>query len=137
MSHLGDVERSFSSAEKVLNVTGYVPFVSSVTGPLRALMGKIQVIVFAVLAINAYMLGQKAVGERCVTCILNGFANIVRGTVESVTLLGNLCCFIYDKVMLVRFGYTGEKTDPASLQTRVFSNLENYFGISSEPLGEW
>ncbi|MEI6242148.1 MAG: hypothetical protein WCP39_01945 [Chlamydiota bacterium] len=108
MSQISEVEGTIIYVEKVLNIFGYIPIVSSISGPIRAIMGKIQVIACAVLAVLAFLTGREAMAWRCVICFVHGVANYFRGNIETIPVIGNIACLVYD--VLGRFSYSGEKT---------------------------
>lgn len=76
------------------NYIGYIPFVSTITGCCRALLGIIHTIAHLVLAIfdsqnRAFHMEQAALGGR----------NIVRGAIEMMPIVGNLALLIMDIVL--------------------------------------
>lgn len=92
------LDHFMKSVEKALNCPGYIPIVSSFSGALRATMGKIELI--ASMFIGAYVLLttgdiDQAI-DATVTYAVHGLANIGRGVIECIPLLGNFLCWIYD-----------------------------------------
>lgn len=104
------LDKGIRSLEKILNVAGYIPFVSSISGTLRVALGKVEII--GAIAAGA-LLGIKgifaptaelrsteinyAIGVAA-TYSLHGFANIGRGIVEVIPLFGNISTLVYDSL---------------------------------------
>ncbi len=99
---------SLDKFEHGLNVAGYIPFVSSFSGGVRAIMGKIEVIgalaTAAIMAIGALFNPNAAQrqaqlsksGEIAVKYSWHGVANILRGALEIVPFLSLVTCLPYD-----------------------------------------
>ncbi len=104
----GSLDFSLDKFEHGLNVAGYIPLVSSVSGGIRAIMGKIEVIgalaTAAFIAVAALFNPDAAQrhaqlsksAEIAVKYSLNGVANIFRGALEIVPFLSLLTCLPYD-----------------------------------------
>lgn len=80
-----------------LNLLGYIPGVSTVSGSIRTLLGIIHTIVHLVAAIfnaknRAYHLKEAGLGVR----------NIIRGLVEIIPIAGNITCLTYDGIRMKR-----------------------------------
>ena len=100
------LDTTLSVFEKGLNYVGYVPFVSTISGALRAEYGKIEVIgglaVTAFKAISAlFQAGAQrdASLERAVehlTYAWHGVANIFRGIIEAIPFASLVTCLPYD-----------------------------------------
>jgi hypothetical protein len=90
-------QETILEGEKFLNKCGYVPFLSTFSGQFRALVGVIQAVAFGILSAYTAVTGQKDLSKRYFTQIVEGFANIFRGFVETFFIVGNVCCFIYDQ----------------------------------------
>lgn len=101
------LDHFMKSVEKILNLPGYVPIVSSFSGALRAEMGKVELI--ASLFIGAYVgfvTGDVDQGIAAVIIYaIHGLTNIGRGVVECIPLLGNFLCWIYDDVSRVAYPF--------------------------------
>lgn len=92
------------------NVVGYIPIVSSITGPIRGgLWASAQMSVglfgipFAlIVGLLAIIIGGFAAWAEMLrfffALIVNSILNMVRGVVEAVPILGNLICFFYDRM---------------------------------------
>jgi len=123
-SSIGKTERLYAELERqVLNPCGYIPFVSSISGPLRALIGVIQTVAYSALSFVAFTDGARALSERFDCTMKNGLANIFRGCIETVPIAGNLLCYTYDSNG-VSMQYLGERTDLEAFGYRFMSNLE-------------
>ena len=112
---LESLDRGLAGAEKALNVLGWVPFVSSVSGAVRMSAGKVMVVAFAVLSaltyIMAYMSNNQKLMDKAdqfTQYIWHGFANVGRGFVESIPFLGNVCTILYDSEPAARMCYPNE-----------------------------
>ena len=97
------LDTSLSSVEKVANLPGYVPFVSEITGCLRIKSGILETIVsIAVFLFNRMQYaftGDKNYlidSDKALQYLPHGLANIFRGIVECIPIIGNLACWIYD-----------------------------------------
>jgi hypothetical protein len=115
----GSLDSSLEKFEHALNIAGYVPLVSSVSGVIRAVLGKIEVIggiaTGAILAIAALFNPHASqrhaqlnkAAEVAVKYSLHGVANLLRGTIEVFPLLSLVTCLPYD-LMGNRFSYFRE-----------------------------
>jgi hypothetical protein len=108
MSHVAAVTGTIIAVEKALNVFGYVPLVSNISGSLRVVLGKIQLVASAVLALIALFVGQPVLAISLLICCVNGLPNIFRGFVENIPVIGNIACLCYD-ILGGRISYLGEK----------------------------
>lgn len=124
-----NLDRTLSTLEHGFNIAGYIPILSSGSGVLRAVLGKIEVIgaiaVAALIAVKALFNPdayardaeiKKAV-EVLVTYSLHGVANIFRGIIEIVPLLSLATCLPYD-ISGNRFTYPLE-VQPGSWRDRL------------------
>lgn len=106
---LVQIDRGMAKVEKGLNEAGYTPMVSFLTGVLRIVLGKIEIL--ASLYIGAIVLAETKDMDRAVEVILHysshGLAKILRGAVEIFPIIGNLTCYGYDKIY--RYAYQFEK----------------------------
>jgi hypothetical protein len=86
--------------EKGLNVLGWVPFVSSLSGAFRMVVAKVMIVTTLILAAAEFMIGylsSRAYRLQSHKCyLMHGVGNWVRGSIESFPFIGNLLCFIYD-----------------------------------------
>lgn len=116
------LDRNLSQFEKALNVAGYIPIVSSVSGAVRVLYGKIEVVaavgtaaISALKALFSDARGSKEWFGRSVMALdyaLHGVANIVRGYIEMVPFLGLALCLPYDHCLEERVTYPTERRVP-------------------------
>lgn len=99
--------------EHVLNKTGWIPFVSWVSGGIRLVAGKIMVIAGLVMAsfyffkgifVNDPSLGEHA--RHYAGYAIHGMGNMCRGLVEMIPFV-NLVCLVYD-AFVGRFSYSQE-----------------------------
>ena len=106
-----------NTLEKGLDIAGYIPFVSTISGAIRAIVGKIQLIaagIFAAPYLIFYLTNERSskIPTRIEHCrdfskkhFENGLANLYRGLVESVPFWGNAATFSYDMNGCKRFQY--------------------------------
>ena len=99
------LDESFQSFEKMLNVFGYIPIVSSVSGSVRQVYGNVQVIGGLATAVLSSLSNQRQ-AEHGLEIAVHGIANMCRSSVEMVPFL-NLACIPYD--MGNRFEYQSLK----------------------------
>lgn len=102
--------------ENAMNVAGYVPILSTISGGLRMTYGNIEVVgaivAAAFLAIQALFTSDSSAksdlfnqsGKVLVKYSLHGFANCIRSVFESVPFLSLVTCLPYD-LMGNRFSY--------------------------------
>ena len=102
------LDQNLASFEKALNVLGYIPIVSSVTGFVRVQYGKFEVV--ASIAVAAFKFiaslfarsdAQRAQLEmesvQALTYIKHGLANFARGMVEMIPFV-NLIMIAHDRI---------------------------------------
>jgi hypothetical protein len=119
-----DLDSTLSAFERGLNVAGYVPFVSSISGPCRVVYGKVliigSIVAAALLALNGLSRARNAAERQQVlkdaveifaTYAIHGVANIFRGAIESILLLSLITCLPYD-LSGQRFTYPYEPAMP-------------------------
>ena len=111
------LERTLAKGEEALNLIGYVPVVSTMSAALRALSGKLQVVLGIIFAIVYFsLLGfsetrkikhflhlKSSFGQ-----IFHGICNIVRSLLEAVPFLSLVTCLPYDRLLKKRFKYSVE-----------------------------
>lgn len=111
-----NAEQRYANLENTLGNFGYVPVVSSFTGPARAIYGIIQTIVGSVTSVFKgvqYFITRdpehrnQAAANHWYT--VHGNMNITRGSIEFMPVFGNLATFFYDTVIGLRANYTYEK----------------------------
>lgn len=119
-----NVQKSLATFEEGLNLAGYVPIVSMVSGGfVRVIFGKMEVIAGLALAAINYATAhfeddeskKTRLYEEAQVCLLyaaHGVANIARGAVEAFTLVGNILTIVYDRVVKARFNYAHEELSP-------------------------
>lgn len=119
-----EINKFLGRVEECLNIVGYVPILSEISGAFRIAMGKIEFIAGLFLAAVGFVC-EMLVGrgdrqwmmEQGGEYVLHGLVNILRGCVEMVFLLGNLACYIFDEDETNRFRYTHE--NPVHLRRRL------------------
>ena len=120
---MGSLELKLNNAmapfEQGLNIAGYIPLVSTVSGVLRHSYGKMEIIagvaagaLFAIVALfnpnaQARQKGLQKAVEVMMTYSLHGIANICRAWIEVVPFLSLVTCLPYD-LMGKRFAYPQE-----------------------------
>jgi len=109
--------------KNVFNKAGYIPLVSTVSGILRQKLGLIQVVSSIAMAIffavqSLFLTSPREINaahanaKHCLSYALHGIANMFRGGIESIPLLGNAVVYGYD-YFEARVGY---KTEPQNLR---------------------
>jgi hypothetical protein len=128
-----EYDRSSADLEKAANRLGYIPFVSTLTGTVRAVCGTVQAF-FGVLG-AMFRSGQYLITRNPDHLILaaanrkdvdHGVMNELRGNIESIPVAGNVATFIYDKMLNLRCNYTFEELngkDPLNLHYTHFERL--------------
>lgn len=120
---MGNVEvnlnKTIAVGEQCLNIAGYIPGVSSVSGAFRLAGGKIEIIggiaaavIVALAALSAPDATSKRQGlSRAVTILttyfLHGIANAFRGSIEMIPFISLVTCLPYD-LLKNRFTYLHE-----------------------------
>ena len=115
-------ERVLARGEESLNLVGYVPFLSTVSGALRSLGGIAQLIVGFSCAIG-YFCSFRYSKQSKVKHLLHlktslshgfhGIANWLRAKIEIIPFLSLIFCLPYDRFFKKRFKYSAE-TLPAA-----------------------
>jgi hypothetical protein len=97
------LDQSLQNIETTLNIVGYIPFVSIASGSIRFVGGKVEAIAGLILAaLSALPGGCQSAKEQSrridhgLELALHGGANMIRGAVESIPVIGNLGCMLYD-----------------------------------------
>jgi len=111
-----DLNKTLNSFEHGLNIAGFFPIVSTISGSLRISYGKLEVIgaiaAAALIAVRALFLVnasdrdleyKKAI-EIFINYSLHGCANIIRGMMEVFPFVSLVTCLPYD-LMGNRFAY--------------------------------
>lgn len=112
------IDKGLHKFEKALNIPGYIPFISSVSGQVRIAYGKIEII--TAIAMGAFFIAKGLLSPNAqqrdkdinyglfvaTHYSLQGMANIARGIVESIPF-ANLLCIPYD-LFDKRVRYPGE-----------------------------
>ena len=90
----------FPVFEKTLNICGYIPAVSSVSGPIRALYGKAKIITGIAAAIfsasGVITLSPTIAPILATHLIFSGLIELFRGAIETIPVFGNIACIIHD-----------------------------------------
>lgn len=111
MSHItASLERSFAVTERALNSCGYVPVLSTLTGALRLVAGLVQTAVASTFSFLLLLAKRPLLSTRYGFIATHGLANVCRGFVEMVPLLGNMFCYTHDR-STVRMVYAQEADD--------------------------
>lgn len=101
------LDQGMAKLERVFNGFGYIPVLSSFTGPIRAAIGKVEIV--AALIIGAIVLIVTWRFDRAVDVVLNyalnGVANVIRGWIEFVPIIGNYLCYTYDTIGRMPYTY--------------------------------
>ncbi len=113
------LNKTLSISEQWLNIAGYIPGVSSVSGALRIAGGKTEIIgavgasaIVALAALSAADSAERRQGLRravtiLTTYLLHGIANVFRGSIEMIPFLSLMTCLPYD-LLGNRFTYPHE-----------------------------
>jgi hypothetical protein len=113
--HEEKLNNCLNSTENALNVAGYIPGVSTLSGAARFTMGKIQFFasaIFVIISVMPILLFGSVPNPRQ-TKVFNcakkhlehAQANLLRGFIESIPFLGNITMFIYDSSKYTRLSY--------------------------------
>lgn len=93
------------AVERVFNILGYIPIVSSISGPIRSGIWAIAQIFGGIIGLVLSLFLSIFTGDEgsnifwiWAALVVNGVLNIIRGTIESIPFLGNLICFLYDRI---------------------------------------
>jgi hypothetical protein len=87
---------SLRAIDLALNTFGYIPIISNLSGAVRLLYGKVQIIgaiagtIFAIISVSNPVLSLASY------FFVSGCMHIIRGCVEQIPIIGNWACFIYD-----------------------------------------
>jgi hypothetical protein len=108
-----DVRRA--GMEKTLNIAGYFPGFSSISGSARAIWGVAEIIVSVVKApfllirdlFSSYSHGKFHRSYLNFAHSGHAILNLLRGVIESAPVIGNVTCAVYD-LMDLRIGYAVE-----------------------------
>ncbi len=76
------------------NVPDYVPLMSNVSGSIRGLFGVVESVV-GVVTLPFELLGRIAFDPRPFV-LVDGVANVVRGSIAETPILGNVVLYLYD-----------------------------------------
>jgi hypothetical protein len=86
---------TLSIINKTLNIFGYIPIISCISGRSRLIYGAIHVISAVAIAILSAA-GVALNPALCSPILVAGLWHVFRGVVESVPYLGNIACIAYD-----------------------------------------
>jgi hypothetical protein len=97
------LDETLGGFEKGLNVLGYIPGVSTFSGTIRILYGKIEIISGLAIALisSCFRANDRQIAHG-MELVVHGIANLGRGLVELIPFF-NLICIPYD--MYNRFEY--------------------------------
>jgi hypothetical protein len=109
-------DQSVANLENQANTLGYIPLVSSLTGPVRAMCGAVQGMIGSVggtLRTVQYLLTRNAdhklLAMANLTNLEHGALNATRGSIESMPVVGNVATFVYDNILGLRVNYMYEE----------------------------
>ena|ERR1700690_1508783 len=114
------LNNTLAKVERGFDYVGYIPVVSALSGALRVVCGKIEIIagiaasaltaIVALFSPTAYERheGMKKAANILTTYTVHGIANIFRGALEATALLGTVACLPYD-LFGNRFSYPQEE----------------------------
>lgn len=108
-----------AKSETALNLIGYIPVISSMSGLVRMVGGKIQALIGFFVAAFSLFTAFKSVNKFRALLIfriglehlLHGICNLIRGSIETVPLLSLVLCLPYDHLLKKRFKYSSEDED--------------------------
>lgn len=130
--YLGSRSIPTRSMPCMLNILGYIPVVSTVTGLARALLGIVHIIVHLTCSIfnnRDHHLAEAKLGLK----------NIGRGLVEALPIIGNITMLIVDQVRMSKFHKMAE--EQINKDKAVYNNKVVIFGcgheIAKRPLDEF
>ena len=97
-----DVSLDYSNLNNnsVVNVLDYIPIISNISGVVRSIFGTIEAVVgIPTFPIELFV---RATGARNTFLFVDGIANIIRGSVASTPLLGNVTLYLYDHSPMIK-----------------------------------
>lgn len=110
------LDQRLANLENTFNILGYVPLVSTITGPARALYGTAELTAGIGLhylkgaqyfiTANPEHRNEAAAGY---WYVFHGAQNINRGAIECLPIIGNLSTILYDQILCLRMNYTFER----------------------------
>lgn len=111
-NHLNNI---LGKTEHAFNVLGWVPVLSSASGAIRIIAGKVQLVAALALAffqkISGLIFQKKSyieLSNHSFDYVKHGIANICRGYLETIPLIGNVSLFVYDLLPDSRMKYEEE-----------------------------
>jgi hypothetical protein len=97
------LDASLKCFEKTLNVFGYIPIISTISGSIRAVYGKVELISgLGIAAISSLSCSYNRNVDHGLELAVHGLANICRAAVEIIPFV-NWLCIPYD--LANRFEY--------------------------------
>lgn len=119
---MNSLSNAIAHAEKGFNYVGYVPFVSKVSGSIRAVAGVVTMVAASIFSIikgfEILFRQDKEKVKQCrreakdgVNFAINGVGNIVRGVIECIPFVGNAAGAIYDFAIKARIAYPKENAN--------------------------
>jgi len=89
------IYRNLEEAERALNICGWIPVVSLLTGNLRVTAGAVEAAAGAAISVAAAAGRDRELCGHGLNLLFHGGMNIVRGNVEMCPI-GHFLCFCYD-----------------------------------------
>ena len=115
-----NVNNNLFTAERVFNVLGWIPGVSAYSGGIRWTAGNVMLVAAVALTAGSLALGYATQqryffdkGSLFSKYIWHAGANIVRGAIETLFIIGNILAFCYD-ASNGRMRYPGEPSEPSN-----------------------
>jgi hypothetical protein len=112
-----NLNKTLNSFEEALNIAGYVPVVSSLSGLVRISLGELEIVgsivAAALIATRSFFFVNASDREResnkafeiFIDYSLHGCANIIRGIIERIPFASLVTCLPYDRLLQGRFVY--------------------------------
>ncbi len=135
------IDHILESTERLMNVAGYLPFLSAASGALRSSMG-VAILVTSIFLVTINVLkmtfaprGICSTGEeqhkiiRSLDLAAHGVANIFRGLFESHMVGSAIFCFVYDRIYRMQHNNEARLHNVSPLF--VHGNISNYFNAES------
>lgn len=91
------VERDFSS----LKVLDYIPIVSTISGIVRIIFGGLET-VLGLCLLTVQLIQRYYSQKRTPFLFVDGFANIIRGSIAAQPVVGNIVSYLYDYSSTIR-----------------------------------
>ena len=109
-----------STTENALNLVGYIPMISAISGAVRLTGSKLQMLGGLLGTLYYLLKGSYAKSKKLhsfqncrlsIEQILHGVLNLCRGMIEVVPFLSLVLCLPYDRFLKRRFKYSNEDVE--------------------------